>query len=172
MAIYPFYKAGQRLTAADLIAAQELIVFKAVNTDRTSTITFTDDPELTLQLAANAVYTVEFFIGFAGGSGKFQSKWTVPSGATGNKSVQGPGSLATDTSMDNASMRSGVFPYSTAIAYGNRTTSSTNQSIAIETSLITTTTAGTCALSWTQVTSNVAATRVGAGSWVRALRIA
>lgn len=169
--IWPFYTAGQKLAAADLAAGQSLIAYKTASTDRSSTITFSDDPELTFTLAANAVYIIEFYLFYAGNTGLMQTKWTVPAGASGNRSAMGPGSAATDANSNNISMRSGVHAYTTAVLYGNRGTASLNQSIAVETALVTTTTAGACALSWTQGTSNAAATRMGAGSWARALRI-
>lgn len=169
--IWPFYTAGQKATAADLAAAQPLIAYKTASTDRSSTVTFTDDPELTFALAANAVYIVEFFMFYAGNTGLMQTKWTVPSGSSGNRSAMGPGSAAVDANSNNISMRSGVHAYATAVLYGNRGTGSLNQSIAVETALVTTLTSGTCAISWTQGTSNAAATRMGAGSWARALRI-
>lgn len=169
--IWPFYTAGQELTAADLAAGQPLIAYKTASTDRSSTITFSDDPELTFTLAANAVYIVEMYLFYAGNTGLMRTRWTVPTGATGNRSAMGPGSTSTDPNSDAIAMRSGVHAFSTAVTYGNRGVGSLNQSIAVETSLVTTTTAGTCAISWTQGTSNAAATRMGAGSWARALRI-
>lgn len=174
MSIYPNYTAGQRLTAADLIAGQFLVVTKTVSTDRTSTTTFADDPDLSFDLVANSVYTIEFYMSYAGNAGLMSTKWTVPDGATGNRTAMGPGSDATDSQADNMENHSGVHGYSTVVTYGNRlgsTGSSLNQSFALETSLITVTTAGTCAVSWTQGTSNSNATRMAAGSWARALRI-
>jgi hypothetical protein len=169
--IWPFWTAGQELTAADLAAGQSLIAYKTASTDRSSTTTFSDDPELTFSLAASAIYIVEFYLFYAGNTGLMQTKWTVPAGATGNRSAMGPGSTATDANSNNISMRSGVHAYATAVLYGNRGVGSLNQSIAEETALVTTTTAGTCAISWTQGSSNAAATRMGGGSWARALRI-
>jgi hypothetical protein len=179
VAIYPFYAAGQRLTAADLQAGQFIIVRKTVNTDRVSTTTLADDPELTFSLAANATYIIEFYLFFAGNLGKLATQWTVPSGVTGNRSALGPGSNAlagTSGNMDNISGRFGVHGYGTTVVYGGRTvdtaTPSLNQEIAVETSLISTSSAGTCAIKWAQNASNTNATRMAQGSWARALRIA
>jgi hypothetical protein len=172
---FPGYTAGQRLTAADLAAGDALIIYKTTSTDRTSTTTFTDDPELTFALTGSAIYVVEFYLFYAGNTGLMQTKWTVPSGASGNRSAMGPGSTSTGgtgSAADNISMRSGVHGYTTAVLYGNRGVGSLNQLIAVETSLLTTASAGTCAISWTQGTSNAAATRMGAGSWARVLRVA
>lgn len=177
MGIYPNWAAGQRLTATSLAAGQSLIVFKASNTDRSSTTTLTDDPDLTFSLAANAVYIVEFYLFFAGNLGDLQTAWTVPSGASGTRSAMGPGSAATggtSNNMDNVSGRFGVHGFSTTVAYGGRTTGTTpgiNQEIAVETSLTTTSSAGACTLKWAQVTSDTNSTRMAAGSWGRATRI-
>lgn len=171
MAIYPNPTAGQRLSAALLASMLPTVVYKTAATDRSNTTTFADDPELTTTLAGSAVYIVEFYLFYAGNTGLMQTKWTVPAGATGNRSAMGPGSAATDANSNNISMRSGVHGFSTAVLYGNRGTGSLNQSIAVETSLVTTTSNGTCALSWTQGTSNAASTRMAAGSWMRVTRI-
>ena len=171
MAIYPFYTAGQRLTAANLQAGQFAVASKTAHTDRASNTTPADDPELTFQLAANAIYTVEFYLNIASVTGGLvQTLWTVPSGATGNRTVFGPGQAATDTSANNISMRSGVHAYSTSIVYGTRNSIGA-QFFAMETSLVTTTSAGTCAIKWAQSVSNATATRMAQGSWARALRI-
>lgn len=175
--IYPSPLAGQRVTAALLQAMLPTIIVKTASTDRSSTTTLADDPELTTTLAANAIYFVEFFLFFAGNLGDMKTAWTVPSGATGNRSAIGPGSNAdggTSNAMDNISGRFGVHGYSTTVAYGGRTTGSTaslSQEAAIETSLMTTTNAGTCAIQWAQVTSNANATRMASGSLCRITRI-
>jgi hypothetical protein len=174
--VWPNFTAGQRLSAADLAAGQSLIVYKPASTDRSTTTTFADDPDLSFSLAANAVYFVEFYLFFAGSLGKLKTNWTVPAGvSSGNRSAMGPASNSTDANSDNISMRSGVHAYGTSVVYGNRTagvtTPSLNQTGAIETSLVITTNAGTCALAWAQNASNANATRMAAGAYARALRI-
>lgn len=171
MAIYPNYTAGQRLTAANLAAGQFMVVYKSSNTDRASTTTLANDPDLTFTLAANAVYTVEFYLHYAGAltPGEIRTAWTVPSGTSGNRGVHGPGSSA--TSDDNISTRSGVHGYATTVEYGVRSSGATNQQLAIEESLVTTSAAGTCAIQWAQALSSATATRMAAGSWARCLRI-
>lgn len=176
MSIYPNFTAGQKLTAALLAAGQSMIVYKTANTDRASTTTLTDDPELTFSLAAGAVYIVEFYLHSAAITGAlFTTAWTVPSGATGNRSAHGLASTVADTSAAPAgggagSARAGVHGYATTVSYGNRN-SGTNQVLCLEESLITTSSAGTCALKWAQSASNATATRLAAGSWARATRI-
>ena len=178
MSIYPNYTAGQRLTAADLQAGQFMIAVKTSNTDRASITTLTADPDLSFALAANAVYLVEFYLHYAAlasASAGFNTTWAVPSGASGNRSAHGLASTVSDTSSAPAgggagSVRSGVHGYATAIAYGSRNSGS-NQCFALEEGLVTTSSAGTCAIQWAQNVSNATATRLAAGSWARALRI-
>lgn len=172
MGIYPNYVGGQRLTAADLAAGQFLIVTKAANTDRASTASPADDPDLQFDLAESSVYAIEFFLQYACiTAAGFITAWRIPSGATGNKGIQGAGSSATDTSANNISMRSGVHGVGTFTAsYGSRA-SATNQLLAYEECMLTTSAAGEVALQWAQNSSNATATRLGAGSWARCLRI-
>jgi hypothetical protein len=68
-------------------------------------------------------------------------------------------------------MRAGSHGFGTTITYGRRNTN-TNLLYAIETGVVTTTSAGTCALSWAPSASNATATRMGLGSWMRATRLA
>jgi hypothetical protein len=169
--IYPGWIAGQRLTAADLAAGQFIIAVKTTNTDRALTSTPNDDPDLQFDVAANAVYAIEFYLHYAATSTPaFKTIWNVPVGASGNKGVQGPGSSATASDANNISMRSGVHGYTTNIVYGTQN-SGTAPCFAYEESLLTTSSAGTVALQWSQNTSNATATRLAAGSWARCLRI-
>lgn len=175
MALYPSILAGQRITASLLQAMLPLIAYKTANTDRSATTTLTDDPDMTVQLAANAVYRVEMRIYYATTTGTgaplFKTAWDVPSGATGNRSAQGPGSNAVDPGADNIAVHSGVHAFATTVTYGGRA-SAVNQCVAIETATITTTNAGTLALQWAQATSSATAVRVAAGSVLTAHRIA
>ena len=170
MAQYPQILAGQRITAAQLTSMMPVEIYKLSNTDRASTVTLTDDPELTYTLEANAVYRVEAFLHYAAISAAgFQAAWTVPSGATGNRSALGAGS--TQVSSDNVSGRFGVHAYGTAADYGDRASAS-NQMFAYEESILTTSSAGTLAVQWAQSTSNATASRLAAGSSMRIKRLA
>lgn len=172
MALYPNYTAQQRLTASSLRAGQILIAYKTIDTNRASTTTFADDPDLQLLLDADAVYSIEFFLNFAGLTvGGFKTAWRIPSGASGLKGIRGPGSSATDGSANNILLRSGVHGTSGSFAYGTRNDAS-NASFAYETGVLTTSDAGSVAIQWAQVTSNATATRMSVGSWARARRIA
>ncbi|MFF5029254.1 hypothetical protein ACFY2J_34225 [Streptomyces collinus] len=143
-------------------------VYKASDTTIASSTTFASDPDLTCTLAANSVYRVEMFIHFAAlDAARFKTQWSVPSGASGNRSCIGPdqGVILSGTS-SGGSGRWGVHAFSTASTYGTRD-SAANQCVAIEESVITTTTGGTLALQWAQATSNATATKVAAGSYMR-----
>jgi hypothetical protein len=175
MSKYPAIAAGQRITTNLLNAMIPEIIDKPAATSRTSTTTVSDDPDLTFTLAANSMYFVEFFIKYstpgASGTAGFKTQWTVPSGAGGNRTALGPGSTQTDSGADNISVHSGVHGFTTAVTYGSRGTTS-NQLMAIETALVTTTSSGTCALQWAQQTSNASATTVAADSFMRVTQLA
>jgi hypothetical protein len=177
MPIWPNYAAGQKLTADLLAAGQLMVVYKTSNTDRSSTTTLTDDPDLKFTLTAGAVYWVEWFLHYAGpasgiSDGTISVQWTVPSGATGQRGVRGPGTGANNASMDNISMTAGVWNFNQTVQYGPRINSNTFQSVAREEALVTVgATGGTCAIKWAQAVSSTAANRMAAGSWGRALRL-
>lgn len=147
--------------------------YKTADTSRASTTTFASDPDLTVSLAANSVYRVEFFMHYAAtDAGRFKTQWSVPSGATGVRSAVGPdqGTILSVTS-SGASGRWGVHAYSTSCIYGTRDDTG-NQCFAMEESIITTTSAGTCALQWAQATSNASASKLASGSYMRVKRLA
>lgn len=174
MSQYPAILAGQRITASLLLNMLPLTAYKTANTDRSATTLFADDPDLLLPLAASAVYLVSMRIYFAtptgGGAPLFKTAWDVPAGWTGNRTCMGPGSAATDSGADNMAGHYGVHNPPTAVTYGGRN-SSTNLAIALETAILTTTTAGNVALQWAQATSSASPVRVGAGSSITATRI-
>ncbi|MFF9787207.1 hypothetical protein [Streptomyces nigrescens] len=167
------------LTTPGTISARNTpyIVTKGSNTDRTSTTTRTADPDLTMTLAANATYIVEFHM-YIGGStfALVVTEWLVPSGATGLKGGIGPASSATEgtagnNNADGVAMRAGSHNFGTSLTYGRRNVN-TNLCYAIETGTVTTTSAGTLALAWAQSTSSTTFNRMGLGSWMRVTRIA
>ena len=174
MATYPTWTAGQRITAALLLAAQPATYYKAATTSRSSMTTLADDPDLTVTLDASATYTIEMVLSYAAlTAAGFQTAWSVSAGVTSvNRSVDGPGSSAADASADNISMRSGVHNYATAVSCGTRNSGS-NQLVAVERALVTTdTTGGTVTLQWAQATSNATATLLSVSSYMTVTRIA
>lgn len=168
---YPEIFAGQDIDADTLVNMQPMIVSKPSATSRASTTTLAADPDLTVQLEANAIYFVEFHIHYAAlDATKFKTDWTVPSGSSGNRCVLGMGSTANQASADNVSGRFGVHNYATATVYGTRD-HVTNQCYAQETATVVTTNAGTLALRWAQSVSGVSNTTLYDTSLMRVTRL-
>jgi len=169
---YPTIYAGQRITGTLLSSMIPDVIRKLTATDRASTTTLADDPDLTTTLEANAVYYIEMELWYAAtaASGGIKTQWTVPSGVTGNRSALGIGpSVSSGT--PEGSGRWGVHNYTTSVSYGDRA-SSTSLLLARETSVVTTSsTAGTLALQWAQDVSDAASCRMGVGSLIRITRL-
>lgn len=176
-AAHTFSSTGLSLTGTISARNTPSIIYKAVSTDRTSTTTLADDPELTGTLLANVVYLVELHLLIGTGStGLMTTAWNVPSGATGIKGVHGPSSVAvgSDTltnAADNITGRFGAHAFTTAVTYGRRNATS-NLLYAVETGIVTMgPTGGPFALQWAQSASSTTATRMGVGSWARFTRL-
>lgn len=172
MSLYPVVAAGKRVQALMLQGMIENVVVKPTSTDRASTTTLTIDPDLQFAAEANAIYWVRFQLWISAiTAGEVATDWTVPTGVTGNRSVQGPGSAATDTSADNISVRHGVHAYTTDINYGCRNNAA-NHFLVIEESVVEVgATAGTIGLNWAQAASSATATQMRAGSTLMYRRI-
>jgi hypothetical protein len=173
MSRYPTIYAGQRITGTLLQSTMPDMIQKLVNTDRASTTTLADDPDLVASVEANARYYIEFDLWYAAtnASGGIKTAWTVPSGVTGNRSALGLAD-SVSSSIPEGSGRFGVHALTTAVSYGDRA-SSTNLLVARETALLTTSsTAGTVALQWAQNVSDAANCRMAAGSVMRVTRLA
>ncbi|MGW1892151.1 hypothetical protein ACWCP6_18105 [Streptomyces sp. NPDC002004] len=139
------------------------------NDTTTTSATMATDPDLQVTLAANSVYRVEIYMHYAAlDAARFKTQWLVPASASGVRSCIGPdqGVILSSTSAGGTG-RWGVHAYSTTATYGTRD-HATNQCVAIEESVITTTTGGTLALQWCQATANATATKLAAGSYIRA----
>jgi len=163
---------GRTASAASALGAP-VYRYKAAHTDRASTTTLTDDPDLTVTLDANAVYAVEFHLHYAAtDAARIKTAWTVPASAVGNRSAVGPdqGVILSSTSSGGTG-RWGVHNFPTVCIYGTRD-SGGSQCAALEEATVITTTGGTCALQWAQNASSATATRMAQGSWMRATRIA
>jgi len=170
---YPVIYAGQRITASLLTSSEPPQFWKNSNTDRASTTTVTDDPDLTTTLEANATYRVIFYLHYAAtDTARFKTQWTVPSGATGNRTAVGAdqGVILSSTSSGGTG-RYGVHSYTTACTYGTRN-DNTLLCSAVEEATLTTSSAGTLAIQWAQATSSATATRLGAGSSLHVQRLA
>ena len=173
MSQHPTVYTGQRITGTVLTSFSSFDFWKNSNTDRSSTTTLADDPDLTMTLEANATYRVIFYMHYAAlDAARFKTAWTVPSGSTGARTAVGPdqGVILSGTSSGGTG-RFGVHAYATTCTYGTRD-HATNLCSAVEEAVLTTSTAGTLAIQWAQATSNATATRVGAGSSLHVRRLA
>ena len=189
MSQYPIISAGQRITGQLLMSLLPNIIVKQNSTSRTSTTARADDPDLTFNLAASSKYFVEFSVRFSDSSSavvaspgtpqvpNLQTSWTVPSGASGNKQVSGPGSTfggngtGSDNVGDNATGHVGVHGFGTAISYGNRG-KTTSQLYLVETGIVTTSSAGNCTFQWAQITNSTVSTTIASDSFMRITQLA
>lgn len=126
-------------------------VAKAALLNRASTITPTDDPDLTLSVVANATYEVRCLAAWTQGGGGFRMAWNIPAAATMTWTDGGGSGMTLATT--NA-----TFTASTGTEAVGR--------------LVTGATAGACTLQWAQSTSNAANTALQAGSFLSLRRVA
>lgn len=134
---------------------------KTADTARTTTTTLTDDPHLTVAVAASTTYDVEGYFIWTAASGTPDIKFafTVPSGATFNIGVMA-GYGAASSSSYYPCVTSGTSPGSVQVT--------TATSIALVKGFITVAgTSGSLTFQWSQNTSSADATTVLTGSWLR-----
>jgi hypothetical protein len=171
---YPETKAGQRATSTLLSEMIPTIVVKASTTERASTTTLTLDPELQFSAVANGVYLVEFnLLPGATLAADFTTEWSVPSGASGFKTVIGPGSSASDGDADNINMRCGTHQFGTDVTYSGVRNDNGNAVVVYEAGIVTIgSTAGTVGIAWAQEASQATATKLWTGSYMIVQRLA
>lgn len=128
--------------------------------------TLNDDTVLKFNAAANSVYRVELFAMVSGVSGgDVKCAWTVPSGASGLRSVLGP--ATTSTTRNNTTMQVGAHPFTTEVGYGLSATEPTLPIGVQERFILTTSaTAGAVIFRHAQITSNATQTIVRAQSYM------
>ena len=173
MSVYPNWLPGMKVTAARLRDGIETVIVKPATTTRASTTALADDPDLTFSAAANAIYHVRFWCMFGSTTAAdVKTAWTVPSGVTGNRTVDGPGSTASDASADNIAMRAGAHAYTTSITYSGVRNNVSNHFRVEEEAIVTVgSSAGTIALQWAQVASTADLTQLRADSAMFVRRI-
>lgn len=171
MARYPSIVAGQRITADLLNAMIPQTVYKTAHTDRASTITVSDDPDLQVQLPVG-VHFVEMYL-MAGGTlaGDIKTVWRTSGSMSGLKTVLGPSSTASNANADQITMRDGTHGFGTEILYSGVRDGTGLLFGVVEWAVVTVTTAGTLALQWAQGTSSTAASRIAAGSLMRVTQL-
>lgn len=169
MSVYPVLLAGQRITADLLTSMLPLHAAKTASTSRSATTTVTADPELQLEVAANAEYAIHGYLRISGpAAGDMDIKFTVPSGTTGSYAVTGrlAGTSALDTDVRT----------STRISFGVETQFSTPSTSAAQANhvvgrMITSSTSGTFSIDWAQTVSDATATVMESDSWIMLKRI-
>jgi len=119
-------------------------------TNRSSTVTPADDPNLTLSVVANAIYEVRALLVWTNGGGGFRMAWNVP-----------PASSMTWTDGGGAGA---VLPTTNATFAASTGTEPVGR-------LVTGANAGACTLQWAQNTSNAGNTALQAGSFLSLLRV-
>lgn len=165
MSQYPTWLAGQRITASALTQMEPLLAYKFVDEPLASSAVLQNDNELFLSVAANACYTLDCWIQFTATAGvDIKVAWTFPAGSTMAFAALGTGTV-NFTDHDASVVAGGT-------SRGARGNGATPQSINARGHLLTSGTAGTLQLQWAQNASNVAATTVLAGSWIRLNRVA
>jgi hypothetical protein len=125
-----------------------------------STSTLSNDPDLTLTLAANAFYEVTCAINYAVTTGGFQWAWTTPASVTGG--------LTAAFVLAGTGAGSFGFTWAASTQAGNQ--SSPNGGINIQGNLATAGSGGTFALKWANGTG-ANSTTIGAGSYLSARRV-
>ncbi|WP_377271934.1 hypothetical protein [Peterkaempfera sp. SMS 1(5)a] len=170
MSTYPAWLAGQRITAAKLIASQEQLAYKTTSTPRTSTTTIANDPDLTLAVEANAIYSLEGLLVYNGGSTNddLRMGWAAPASASLTWVATGQG-LTASTGIGTVVTDAQDL---TSNAYSLGTIANTRGMTAmIRGLLITAGTAGFLTLQWAQFTSSATATSMLAGSHIGLQRL-
>lgn len=149
---YPSFRAGQKVSASLLDSMKPITVRKVLDTPR-ATATVTDDPELTFQVQANAVYRMEgiLYVSNTTATDDITIDWTTPASSTGSWGAIGP---ATDTAVEtDSTVRTvGTSSIDASRAYGTSIGGASSPLTIHVRSLLITTSAGTYALAWARNT--------------------
>ena len=140
--------------------------FKLTATDRSSTTSIADDPDLLFALQADATYRIDvslLFVGVTTGTQGFQ--WAI--GYTG--SVALIGSAIGIQSLNSVGTVRTPFTPTSANSLGTMATAS-NDGL-VYSFVLKTTTAGNLSVQWAQAVSSANATRMVAGSYILATRL-
>lgn len=145
----------------DIEAKQWTTLLGGTDLDRASTTTATADPVLQFEADPDSTYEVEVTAHYGAlTAAGFKTSWTVPSGATGLRDVDGPGSAASDATADNIAGRYGCHGFGTTVAYNGVRNSVNAHTRVTETAIVITAgTGGTVSFNWAQVASNATGTR-------------
>lgn len=146
-----------------------LVAYKTGNTARTSTITVSDDPHLTLALGVG-VYAFQLWLPF----------WASTTTGQGIRlqfaysgTVAGPSYYTYDGAVLGSQVGSQIVPLTTLYTASDITTSSDGSGgdALFFTGVINSTIAGTLSLKWAQESSSINATTIGSGAWLTCTKI-
>lgn len=164
----PSMPAGHEVTAADIDAILDQIetltdrlvvtaAYKTADTSRSNTTSFTDDPHLTLAVAANGVYAVDCLIIYqAGATGQFKHQLTFPSGT-----MEAPSYFYDPGTADGVAVAASSSPGGLTAGF---TGTGGNVLVWFKGTVILGGTGGTLAYQWAQTVSNGTATILRKGS--------
>ncbi len=143
---------------------------KSVDTSRASTTAYADDPHLTFQGVANAVYDVTIHcVVFASTTPLAKFQFVFPSGTwTGGSWEYDPG---TDDWQPNPLTGATSQSSPAALLIFAAGSATNNIPVRFNGRLALGASGGTCALQWAQNVSNATGTIVRAGSWLQALQV-
>ena len=152
---------------------QTLFARKSADTSRINTTTMSDDPHLTVSVAASATYIIYAYLIYqAGTTGDFNVGFTQPSGAAGSWQGTGLGrNVTASIGIDGYTVRMNTNDVSTTQprSYGG---DNTNQAIQIM-GIVRTSSAGAFTVQWSQAAVDAGtATILRTDSWMQLVRVA
>lgn len=163
----PTFLAGQVPTADELNALLPVLSYKTGDTSRASTTTASADPDLVVALDANSLYEWVLVVRASGNGGDIKIAFTAPSGASMvQRTSHGPDLGTADATNTNVRMTSG-HAAATELSYGLTTANC----LVMERGLLDTSSAGNLTMLWAQDSSNVNATTVESGSYLKAWKV-
>jgi hypothetical protein len=170
MTVYPNPLAGQKATAARLAAMLPLIVVKATDTSRNTTVTPTADPELSLAVEANATYVLDGWLitSAAALTSNLLCSVNGPTGALGRWGLVFPSTISTT---DPDSVRVATNGLGSALTFGHPLITIQFGGPLYGT-VVTSTTPGNVSFNWSQNTSDANNVTFKQYSWMRLTRVA
>jgi hypothetical protein len=165
----PTWTVGQVLAASDVnnwFVPQ--VAYKTSDTSRASTTTNSPDPDLIVNVAANANYFVEVFLfyeGSATASQGFKWAWVVPTGATMRYHI-----ICADTSNNPFASTGGTF-LGTSTGVAGSTGSGNLRGLSMKGTLFVGSTSGTANITWSPNVNEAAVVTLHAQSCINFQRI-
>lgn len=166
---YPAYFVGQRITATLLQSGTERTAYKTASTARSSTTTRTADPDLSLDVEANALYRLMgemFWTSGAVSTADWSGAFTGPAGMAGNWSHSSLFNTIATAFNEDQQVARGITDATDGGILANFTASTK-----IGGWVDTAGTAGTFTWTWAQRTSIATSTVLEAYSFITLLRV-